>query len=85
MKRDLKQYGSDDELQLAIRNYLDTKLDSLVDMRLDFSGNDYLVIEVPAQRQWVYVDNEFVVRRGNLSKTLKGRDGLNYRNTHRRA
>ena len=85
LRRDLKQHKNTDGLELAIRNYLADKLNSLVDVEFDFKGEDYLVIAVPKRKEgdWAYVDNgDFYVRYGNQSRKLNPRQTVRYQKEH---
>ena len=79
LKKDLKQHKNADGLELAIRNFLDSKLGSLVDVEFGFSGDDYLVIEVVKNKKLVFTtDGNLYVRRGNLSKKLTSAETVDY-------
>ncbi len=83
LEKDLKQHKNTDGLELAIRNFLDSKLKSLVDVGFDFSGDDYLVITVAKGKKLVFTtDGNLYVRRGNLSKKLTPADMADYQSSH---
>ena len=87
LKRDLRQHGdSTDKLQLAIRDFVNSKLNGVVRMEFGFRDKDYLVIEVAKRRRrWVYADNEFYVREGNRSRKLNTQEAAEYQEEHRPA
>ena len=85
LKKDLSQYKNTDKLELAIRNFLDAKLGSLVDVEFGFSGDEYVVIVVPKHKtgKWVYIgDGDFFVRRGNQSRKLNPEQTADYQDSH---
>ena len=85
LKRDLGWYkNSTDELELAIRNFVTSKLKGPVCMVFGFSREDYLVIRVAKRRRgWVYVDGKFYVREGNRSRELNAQEAAEYQDEHR--
>ncbi len=85
--RDLRQCkDSSDKLELAIRDFVKSKLNGVVHMEFGFSGKDYLVIEVAKRkRNFVYVGNDFYVRDGNSSRWLSPRETAEYQNEYRPA
>ena len=86
LKRDLMQYGSIDKLELAIRDFVNSKLGGTAQMEFGFSGEDYLVIEVAKRRRrWVYVDGAFYVREGNRSCRMNPQDTAEYQEERRPA
>ena len=83
LEKDLKVRKSLDGLQLAIRGSVRRHLWTLVDMKFGFSGEQYLVIEVPARKpRWVYVDGDFHVRYGNGSPMLNTQEAVEYQKEH---
>ncbi len=79
LKKDLRMYKSLDGLQSAIRSSVRDHLGVLVDMKFGFSGEQYLVIEIPARRpRWVYVNSDFYVRYGNTSPRLNTQETAEY-------
>ena len=84
LKKDLRQYKNADKLERAIRNFLDAKLNSLVDVEFSFSGDDYIVIVVPKHTgKWIYTeDGDFFVRRGNQSVKLNAKQTADYQSDH---
>ena len=83
--KDLKQYKNTDKLELAIRDFLNAKLSSLIDIEFGFSGNDYLVIVVPKHKtgNWVYTkDGCFYVRHGNQNLELNAERTSIYQKTY---
>lgn len=86
LEKDLKRYKNADGLEQAVRNFLDSKLSSLVDVKFGFSrDDDYLVIVVPKHEtgKWTYTkDGDFYVRRGNLSKKLTSAATAEYQSGH---
>ena len=87
LKRDLKKYhGSTDKLELAIRNFVDSKLSRVVRMEFGFSGEDYLVIKVAKRRRLpVFIGGVFYVRDGNRSLPLNAEESAKYQEEHRPA
>ena len=87
LKRDLRQCGdSIDKLESTIRNFVSSKLKGTVHMEFEFSGEDYLVIEVDKRRgRFVYVGDDFYIREGNTSRKLSPREALEYGNEHQSA
>ena len=85
LKSDLQQCKNTDKLELAIRNFLDSKLSSLVDVEFRFMEEDYVVILVPKQDtgNWIYTkEDEFYVRRGNQSQKLTSKQTAEYQRSH---
>jgi len=83
LKKDLKVYKSLDGLQSAIRNSVMEHLGVLVDMKFGSSGEQYLVIEIPARKpRWVYVNSDFHVRYGNTSPRLNTQKAAEYQKEH---
>ena len=86
LEKDLKKYGDFDKLELAIQNYIHTKLAVQVDMDFNFIGEDYLVISVTKRRRsFVYVGNNFYIRSGNSSRGLSPRETAEYQYEYRSA
>ena len=79
LRRDLRQYkNSSDKLELAIRDFVRSKLRGPVNMKFDFSDGDYLVISVAKRMRPVYVCDDFYVRNGNSSIRLSSRETVEY-------
>ena len=87
LRKDLKQHkNSNDKLELAIRDFVRSKLKGPVRMEFDFSGEDYLVISIAKRkRRFVYVGNEFYIRDGNSSRKLSPLETVEYRDEYRPA
>ena len=86
LERDMKKYGSTDKLELAIRDFVNSKLGGTAQMEFGFSGEDYLVIEVAkSRRRWVYVDGAFYVREGNRSRRMNPQETAEYQEERRPA
>lgn len=87
LKRDLRQCGnSSDKLQLAIRDFVKSRLTGMVRMEFGFNGKKYLVIEVAKRKsRFVYVGDDFYIREGNTSRKLNPREAFEYGNEHRSA
>lgn len=85
LRKDLEQYhNSKDELQLAIRDFVLKQLRVQVNMKFDFSGDDYLVISVDKHRHsFVYIGDEVIIRDGNRSRTLPPRETAEYQKEYR--
>lgn len=82
---DLKQYKNPDKLELAIRNYLGSKLGRpMSDIKFGFSEENYLVIEVPKYKrgEWFYVGDDFYIRDGNQSLKLSSRKTAEWQKIH---
>ena len=84
LKRDLRQCGgSSDKLESAIRDFVHGKLKSLVDMKFDFSGEDYLVISVAKRRNPpVCVGDDVYIRHGNSSRKLSPRETAEHKDEY---
>lgn len=85
LKWDLKQYKKPDKLELAIRDYLKSKLGRpMGDVRFRFKGDVYLVIVIPKLKMddWVYIEGDFYVRDGNRSQKLNSQETAEYQRTH---
>lgn len=83
LRRDLKQHKNADGIELAVRNFLDSKLSSLVDIEFGFSGDDYMVIAIPKSKKLVFTtDGNLYVRRGNQSKKLTSAETAEYQSSH---
>lgn len=77
--RDLKHYKNTDKMESAIQDFVHNKLEGIVDIDFEFSGEDYLVIHVTKRKHnWVYINREFYVREGNRSRKMSAQETAEY-------